>query len=257
MLIDVHVHLWMPNGSRERAQSDKKAILKTCETYGVDQIYVSSLGGLYPDEQEIRMLNAMTREFMVEHPQLVRGYCYLNPRHANTLEVLRRGIEEQGMSGIKLWVATFCDDACVDPVVEQAIAYDVPILVHAFHKAVGQLPYESLGENVANLAHRYPEAKIIMAHLGANCYRELRPIRDCHNVWADFSGSIFHNDDLNYARELLGADRLLFGTDMPDAGFHISYGQMLSAQLTPEEREKIAGGNALRLFKRRGSDAKT
>lgn len=252
MLIDMHVHLWMPDGSRERALADKKAILQTCETYGVDQIYVSSLGGLYPDEEEICTLNAMTHEFMAEQPQLVRGYCYLNPRHKNSIDVLRRGIEDQGMSGIKLWVATFCDDALVDPIMEQAIRYDVPVLVHAFYKAVGQLPFESLGENVANLARCYPEAKIIMAHLGANCYRELRPVQNCPNVWADFSGSIFHNDDLNYAKELLGADRLLFGTDMPDAGFHISYGQLMSAQLTEEEREKIAGENAFRLFQRRG-----
>jgi len=35
------------------------------------------------------------------------------------MEVLRSGIENRGMSGIKLWVATYCDDAKVFHLVEK------------------------------------------------------------------------------------------------------------------------------------------
>lgn len=248
MLIDMHTHLWVQDGSRETAEENKRTILKTCENFQVDRIYLSSLGSYYPDEEEIRCLNRMTYDFMREYPELVRGYCYLNPRNPDTMEELRRGIEEYGMSGVKLWVATFCDDPLVNPIAEQCIRYGVPLLIHAFYKADGQLEFESLGENVENLANRYPEAKLIMAHLGANCYRELRPVRDCPNVWADFSGSIFHSDDLAYAKKLLGAKRLLFGTDMPGIAFHVSWGQWISADFTPEEREMVGWKNALELF---------
>ena len=215
MLIDMHTHLWVQDGSRETAEENKRTILKTCENFQVDRIYLSSLGSYYPDEEEIRCLNRMTYDFMREYPELVRG---------------------------------FCDDPLVNPIAEQCIRYGVPLLIHAFYKADGQLEFESLGENVENLANRYPESKLIMAHLGANCYRELRPVRDCPNVWADFSGSIFHSDDLAYAKKLLGAKRLLFGTDMPGIAFHVSWGQWMSADFTPEEREMVGWKNALELF---------
>ncbi len=74
------------------------------------------------------------------------------PATPTALDVLRHGVEDCGMSGMKLWVATFCDDPLVFPLVEQCIRYRVPVLIHTFYKQVGQLPYESLGGNVAALA---------------------------------------------------------------------------------------------------------
>ena len=243
MLIDVHTHLWKGIEAQCRP-----GILDMCDSFGIDKVLVSSLGGYQPDPEEIRYLNDQTYGFMKEHPGLVEGYCYLNPRHPDALTELHRRVEDQGMCGVKLWVATFCDDPLVDPIAEQCVSYGIPMLVHAFYKAVDQLPCESLGENVANLARRHPDAKILMAHLGADCLREMRMVKDCKNVWLDFSGSISHADDLEYAVRLVGADRLLFGSDMPDLAFQCSYGQLIEADLTPEDREKIAWKNAVRLF---------
>lgn len=243
MLIDMHAHLWKNGGD-----SCKRDILSMCETYGIDKVLISSLGCYQPDEEEIQELNDMTRDFMKEQPGRIEGYCYLNPRHTSSLTELRHRIEDDGMCGVKLWVATYCDDPLVNPIAEQCITYQIPILVHAFHKAIDQLPCESLGENVERLAKRYPEAKIIMAHLGANCLRELRMIRDCPNVWVDFCGSISHADDIEYAMRLLGEDRLLFGSDMPGLAFQCSYGQLLEAELTTEQREKIAWKTTSKLF---------
>ena len=76
MLLDMHTHLWVQDGSRDTAEENKRTILKTCENFQVDRIYLSSLGSYYPDEEEIRCLNRMTYDFMREYPELVRGYCY-------------------------------------------------------------------------------------------------------------------------------------------------------------------------------------
>lgn len=249
MLIDMHAHLWMHDGRRDAVEADKKAILQACEEFDIDRVYISSLDGLYPkNEQEISRLNHLTHEFMREAPGVIRGYVYLDPNQNNKIDECRRGIEDFGMEGIKLWVATYCDDPLVFPIAEEAIRYDVPMLVHAFHKTVGQLRNESLGANVAALANRYPQVKIIMAHMGANCQRELPAIKNCPNVWVDFSGSLCHSGDLIYAKELLGADRLLFGSDMPAIAFHVSWGQFKQAGFSPMEMEKIAWKNADMLF---------
>ncbi len=251
MLIDIHAHLW--TGAIE---NNKRDIIKATESYCISKVYISTLGSISgdgnfnPNEEDINFLNGKTAGFIKEKPDLIGGFCYVNPRHKNCVNVLRKGIEEQGMAGMKLWVATFCDDPLVFPLVEKCVDYKVPILVHTFHKAIEQLEFESVGSNVANLASRYPEAKIIMAHLGANCYREIKPIQHLHNVCVDISGSIIRRDDIDYTKKLIGANRILLGSDMPGASFLISYGQVEEADLTQEERELIYYKNALMLLDR-------
>lgn len=247
MIIDVHAHIW-----RGKIEQDKEYVMKACELYGISQVYVSGLGSYIPDEEEVKELNYEVYKFMREEEGVIKGYCYVNPAAENSMDVLKQGIEEYGMSGMKLWVATFCDDPRVFPLVEKCIEYDVPILVHAFHKVVGQLTYESYSWNVANLARKYPKARIIMAHMAANCYTGLKSIRDLKNVWTDFSGSIIRGDDIDYAKEMIGADRILFGTDMPGASPLICLGQVEEADLSHEEKELIYYKNAQKLFAKGG-----
>lgn len=244
MLIDVHTHLWL-----RAIEENKRELIQACRQYDIDRLYVSGLESLIPDQEEVRRLNREVRRFMDEQPQLIRGMVMVNPRHPDALAVLRRGIEEYGMSGLKLWMSVTCDDPLVFPLIEQCILYDVPVLIHAFHKSVGQLPNETLGAHVANLAGLYPAAKIIMAHLGGNCYNGIKPIRDCPSVYVDFSGSIFRRDDLDYTIRMIGPERILLGSDM-DGSFLVCYGQVLEADLTDSQRDLIFSGNALKLFER-------
>ncbi len=244
MIIDMHAHLW-----RGKYEENKEEIVRAAEAYEISRIYLSSLGSHYPDEVEIAELNQATYQFMNEQPNLIKGYCYINPTHNNSLDMLKRGIEEYSMSGMKLWVATLCDDPKVFPLVEKCIEYDIPILVHAFYKAVGQLQFESVGSHVSNLASRYPESKIIMAHLAANCHMGIKDIMYNKNVWTDISGSMFRLDDVDYTKKLIGADRILFGSDLPGASYLVNLGQIEEADLTQEEKEKIYYKNAENLFK--------
>ncbi len=244
MIIDIHAHIW-----KGRYEQDKREIIKACELYNLSKVYISALGGLYPDVVEIDELNNEAHKFMREQPSYIGGFCYVNPTHDNSINVLKKGIEDYEMSGMKLWVSTFCDDPRVFTLVEMCIEYKVPILVHAFHKATRQLEFESTGPNLANLAKRYPESKIIMAHLAGNCYHGIKPIRDCQNVCVDISGSLFRRDDVDYTVKQIGAERVLFGTDMP--GSHlINRGQIEEADLTSEQRELIYYKNAIKILRR-------
>jgi predicted TIM-barrel fold metal-dependent hydrolase len=215
--------------------------------FGISKLHVSGLKSHYPDEAEVDSLNADVYRFMKEQPGMVSGYCYVSPAHSNALDVLKRGIEVYGMNGMKLWVATYCDDPRVFPLVETCIESNIPILIHSFHKAVGQLQYETTGIHVANLAKRYPNAKLLMAHFGGNCYHGIKAVRDCRNVWHDFSGSPFRRDDVDYAVERVGVDRIVFGSDMPIT-YLVNFGQVEEADLTQEEKERIYYKNALQLF---------
>ena len=245
MIYDVHTHLFAENIAESRDN-----LLRAAELYGIDKLFVSGINSLpNPNEDMVRDINLEVERFQKEHPDLVRGYVYISPEHPNVLEVLRHGIEDQGFCGVKIWMSTLCDDMRVNPMVEKAIEYGVPILIHAFYKAVDQLPNETLGEHVARLAQRYPEAKLLMAHLGGSCYHGLPSIADCPNVWVDYSCSIFGGDDLQYAIEMLGADRILHGSDMPGS-YLVNLGQLMELDIPQEDKDKIMFRNADKLFDR-------
>lgn len=246
MIIDVHAHIMAAD-----YEKDKQDILKAIVLYGIDRLYVSAIDGAVfnPGKEEIDAYNAEMYRFMQQCPEHIFGYCYVNPNHDNTLEVLKRGIDVYRMSGVKLWVSHYCDDSKVFPVIQFCIERSVPVLIHSFHKAVGQLPNETVGKNVAALARLYPQAKILMAHLGANCYNGIKAIKNCPNVMVDFSGSIFRRDDIDYTVEMLGSKRVMFGTDLPQPGSMLSnYGRVLEADLTEEQRDDIMYKNALAFF---------
>lgn len=245
MIIDAHAHLWAGNYEQNKAE-----MIRACEQYGISKVYVSGLRSAYPNGDEIAELNSEVAKAIREYPDHFGGYCYINPRHENALDVLKKGIEEQGMEGVKLWIATYCDDPLVFPIIEKCIDFNFPILIHAFRKEVDQLPNESLAPHVANLANRYPEAKILMAHLGGNAYYGIKPIVENKNVWVDISGSIFRRDELDYTVDLIGSNRVIFGSDMPGASYIANVGQVEEADLTDSQREDIYYNNAVKFFDR-------
>ncbi len=243
MIIDVHAHI--------RSNTDQKEVLKAVEQYGISEVYLSNVSerGYYPIDIDVDFCNGVVADFCKEHSDVFRYMCFVNPYNKNTEEVIRRAVEEDNAKGIKLLVATKCDSKLINPVAEAAIRYDVPILIHAFHKYDGGLlTNESTAYEVAELARRYPEAKLIMAHLGGDAYHGLKVVRDLPNVWGDISGTIYRNGELEYAVKLLGEDRILFGTDAQGVPYPLCIGKVQEADLTPEAKEKIFFQNAQKLF---------
>ncbi|MBQ4051337.1 MAG: amidohydrolase [Oscillospiraceae bacterium] len=240
MIIDTHTHLWLG-----REKECREAILRAAEEYGYLRAGVSTLYSELPSEEEITACNKATADFIRNYPELIFGWCYLNPRHKNTLDVLKRGLEEQRMTGVKLWIATLCDDPAVDPIAEYCSEHHIPVLIHALDKTVGQMKYESKGIHVRNLAKRFPELKILMAHMGGNEYTGIKPIIDCPNVSVDLCGVVHRADSLEYAIERLGIDRILYGTDMVGGGaFWNNIGRVEALELSAEEKAQIYHKNA-------------
>lgn len=242
MIIDIHAHLWAQSHKR-----DKLRILKACDVFSINKVYISTLSTYYPSLDEVTELNNLTLGYMKEHPNKIGGFVHVDPRHKNKIDVLTKAIEYDGMEGVKLWVSVLCDDIRVNTVAEKCIEYKIPILLHAFHKATGQLEHESTALNVRELALRYPELKIIMAHMGGNVYHGLRCISDLNNVYADFSGTLVGQGDMEYALKCIGEDRLLFGTDMPMGGRQC-IAQVEDACLTKIQKEKIYFRNAMKVL---------
>jgi predicted TIM-barrel fold metal-dependent hydrolase len=111
-------------------------------------------------------------------------------------------------------------------------------------------------ERIANVAklHKNP---IIVAHMGGNSRRTCKAIKGIENLYIDISSGRERASQL-YVWELgrveeavkeIGADKVLFGSDLPLLDPAICMGMMEDSKLTEEEREKIMWKNAARIFK--------
>ena len=249
MIIDMHGHIFCSN-----LEQDKREVLETIERYGIDWVYLSAieLENQVPNEAEIEELNSAQYQFEREHPDCIRSYCRVNFLNKNAVDVARRGIYDHNAVGLKLLSEAPMDDRRVDPVIETAIEANIPVLIHASHKAPGspRYPQESNSLHIANLAKRYPEAKIIMAHTGGNAYLAVKRVKPYKNVAIDISGSLTRAGTLEYTVHHLGAQRVVFGSDFPYVPHILCVGKVEEADLGQEEKDMIMYKNALRIYDR-------
>lgn len=241
-MIDIHAHIW-----GQSIRDGKMAVLSAAEKYGIERVYISGLQSYSSDESEVDFLNEAVYQFMKENPEKIGGSLYVNPLNGNVMDVIKRGTQEQGFEMIKLWCCTLADDPSMDPIMDYAAENGIPVLFHAFKKSNGQVPNESTGIHIANIARRHPDAKIIMAHCGGNFYDGIPCVRGLKNVWCDHSGTPFHRNEVKYAVENMGAERVLFGTDN---AFATNIAQVMSADLTDDQKKMIFSGNAKKILDR-------
>ena len=143
--------------------------------------------------------------------------------------------------GLKLWTEYRCSEPMMFPLAEAAIDMDVPMLIHVLHRVepLPSLPNESFPEDVLALARRFPDLKIVEAHIGGGNdweYR-LKNSRDQENLYVDISGSTSEYGMIERAVDLVGADRLVFGSDN---SLVESVGRLRDADIDEADRETIA-----------------
>ena len=255
MIIDAHVHIgqWMRPYSSQNGNAVEE-LIRSAQNNNINRLCVSSLGERgytsYPNAEEFTSANTHILELMRVFPGEILGFCYVNPRHPDaSLAELDRCIVDGGMVGIKLWVACKASDRLVNPIAEKAIELGVPILQHAWYKTTGNLSDESTPADVAELARRFPDVTIIMAHMHGAGYRGILDIAPYPNILVDTSGGDPESTVVEFALRELGAERIVFGSDVPGRSFGIQLGKVLGADISDEAKALILYGNMERIFR--------
>jgi len=251
-VIDCHAHL--SHRSRPTWEADDRKLIEAADKLGIDQLCCSTLTPRQPATADgFRECNEWTADAMRRFPGRVLGYCYVNPGYGReALEEIRRYVGERGFIGIKLYNEYTCTEPVVFPVVELAIDLGVPILHHAGHSHyfVEEQPRLTDGGHLAELARRYPEAMLICAHIsgGGDWEWTIKALRHASNVMLDTSGSVTDDGTVDMAAAVVGVDRLVFGCD---SSMTAGVGKIRGADLSAQDKEKILGGNMMRLLRRR------
>jgi predicted TIM-barrel fold metal-dependent hydrolase len=253
-VIDCHAHL--THRSRKTWEADDRKLIEAADKLRIDQLCCSTLTPRKPATAEgFRECNHWTADGMRRFPGRVLGYCYVNPGYQRqALEEIRRCVEDRGFIGIKLYNEYNCSEPVVFPIVELAIELGVPILQHAlhFHYFAQDQPRMSDGGHLAELARRYPEAMLICAHIsgGGDWEWTIKALRHAPNVFLDTSGSVTDDGSVDMAVNVVGSDRVVFGCD---SSMTAGIGKIRGANLRIQDKQKILGGNMMRILQRRKS----
>jgi predicted TIM-barrel fold metal-dependent hydrolase len=204
---------------------------------------------LNPTPAEFRRQNDQVIEALQHWSDRALGFAYLNPNFADeSLDELNRCVRDGPLVGVKLWVATRCSEARLDPIVHRASELQAVIFQHTWRKAGGNLAGESSPEDLAQLAARHPRATFICGHAGGDWEWGIRAVRSSPRVWIGLGGSDPTAGMVEMAVRELGADRILYGSDVGGRSFASQLAKVEGADIPLSLKRKILGENLKRLL---------
>lgn len=243
---DLHVHMFGFAGATPEELIE--SLVRFADRMEVERWVLSNPLHADPTPEQFRDANDAVLRAIKRAPDRTLGLVYLNPNHLQaSLDELDRCVRDGPMIGVKLWIARHCNAPELDPIVERAAQYQSIIFQHTYLKNQGNLPGESTPSELAELARRHTRAKIILGHTGADWERGVRSVRDLKHVTVDLAGSDPTAGFTEMAVRELGAERVLYGSDVGGRSFASQLAKVLGANIPEQAKIDILGGN-LRLL---------
>jgi predicted TIM-barrel fold metal-dependent hydrolase len=256
LAIDAHTHVF-PVGRKWLGKypvlTTPEMLIEEMDNNGFDKAIIVNTGSQIPEAN--RANNDYVSGVVKKWPNRFIGFASVCPLAGeDALLEMERAIKELGLKGIKLYPphGYAIDSPIVFPVIEKAIKLRVPITIHSDFHSQFCTPYQ-----VARLASFYPEATIIMAHMGMHSdmyFMTPEIVKPYKNIILDTSATPDHPDAtfLNPVREL-GVDRVVFGSDALCLDQATTLKKLMQAEkrwgLTKEEKRHILGENIARILK--------
>ena len=241
-VIDFHGHVgrWDQYGMID----DPVPMLHAMDLAGIDVACVFSI--FHPDG---RTGNDRVAHFIAEYPDRFLGFAYVSPlRPEQMIEELARGIDELGFVAIKLYPVNTpwpFNQPPWYPIYEFADERELAIIIHT-----------SMSENcrprfLEDIAPRFPNARFVAGHSGNLPVPRKEAITAAQrhpNVYLETCSTFRSPGVIEQLVEEAGADRVLFGSDIPLMDPRPQIGKIITALISDEAKRQVLGGNARRLL---------
>lgn len=277
MIIDVHTHIF-PSQIREQRQKyveqepafghlygsalarmvGARQIVTTMDEQGVDQSVI--FGFPWRNPETARQHNDYIIEAVQRFPKRLMGFVCVDPNDDGAAKEVARCLAA-GLSGVGelAFYESGIDQAASDglePIMAVARAHSVAVMIHTNEPVGHQYPgkTENTLVQIYNLVKRYHQNSIILAHLGGGLFfynllkKEVRQAFE--KVYFDTAAApfLYQPEVYRTAIDIIGPDKILFGSDYPLIPPKRYFKEMRQAGLTQDEFEAICGKNTRQLL---------
>jgi predicted TIM-barrel fold metal-dependent hydrolase len=242
---DNHCHMGGGPGKTPAERIDH--LLKLADRVGVEHLslHLGMVTGVEdPTPEQLTQDNNAVLEACRHAGSRVHGYVYLNPNHLDfSLKEFDRCVRDGPMIGVKLWIAKRCNAPELDPIVRRAAEQKAPIYQHTWLKVQGNQPGESTPFDIVELARRHPGVKLLCGHSGGDWERGIRAIRSTPNLFLEIAGSDPTSGFVEMAVRELGAERIIYGSDVGGRSFGSQIAKVTGAAIPDAAKRLILREN--------------
>ena len=277
MIIDFHTHIFPPQIKKNRSKyidrdpcfailySEKNAKLATVDELiesmdkdGVDISVVLNIGWTTHE------LCVETNEYIMEsidrYPHRLVGFCTVQPRSLESaLDEIERcakgGIRGVGEMRPDMQLLDLRDEEVMEPFIELMRKHKLILLYHATEPVGHEYPGKGAvtPELLYSFITSYPDLTIVCAHWGGGLpfYALMPEVKQAmSNVFFDTAASPFLYSPQVYGQviQLVGVDKIVFGSDYPLLAQSRLLGEIRSLDLYEETKNLILSGNAQKLL---------
>ena len=277
MIIDFHTHVFPPQIKKNRSKyidsdpcfailySEKNAKLATADELiasmdkaGVDISVIVNIG--WTTHELCVETNDYILESIARSPQRLIGFCTVQPHsyEAAITEIARcakAGIRGVGEIRPDIQLFDLRDEEVIGPLIKVIRKHKLILLTHA-SEPVGH-NYPGKGTITPDMLYpfitSYPDLTIVCAHWGGGLpfYALMPEVKQAmNNVFFDTAASpfLYSPQIYNQVIQLVGAEKILFGSDYPLLAQSRLLEEIRSLDLPEATRDLILSGNAQRLL---------
>ncbi|MCK4400845.1 amidohydrolase [bacterium] len=251
MIIDAHAHLGKDANFYYPDVSIKK-LLYIMDKIGINKIWVSHLACLagefdygYKD-----LFKAFD-----EAEERIYGYFVYNPNFVKeSMHWIEKNQGDERFIGIKIHPAFH---QCFPYAKEYAPLWGyaekncLPVLTHSWSKDANN-PKQDFSQPhlFSHVLEKHTDLKLILGHGGGRYSGHLQATnlaKKYKNAYLDLAGDSFSFGLIEYLVKEIGAERILFGSDLTWIDPRANLGRIFKAKIADKDKEKILGLNAVNL----------
>ncbi|MBN1345178.1 MAG: amidohydrolase family protein [Phycisphaerae bacterium] len=241
---DMHGHMGVWH-SIYFPRPDAPDMIRSMDSAGVKMLLFAHHGPLFLPDMDHQVAIEAVHQF----PDRLRAYLCTNGVYPEQIERDLKLIDEH--PDVFIGIKFLCDyhlvpmtDDRYKPAWELADARKLLVLAHTWSDSQYDGP-----KVVRRIAETYPNLSLLLGH---SCHGDwdaaVQLARDFPNVYLELTAVLDNRGIIEKFVAEAGADRMLFGTDLPWFDPHHGIGALLWAHITDEDRHRILHRNAERLL---------
>jgi len=277
MIIDFHTHVFSPRVKKDRSKyiesdpcfailySSPDAKLATADeliaSMDKDEVDISViLNGGWATHELCAETNDYILESIARYPQRLIGFCTVQPQSSEAAiaeieRCARGGIKGVGEMRPDTQLFDLAEREVMEPFIEVIREHKLILLTHASEPVGHQ--YQGKGSITPDMLYpfitNFPDLTLVCAHWGGGLpfYALMPEVKEAMgNVFFDTAASPFLYNPQIYSQviQLVGADKVLFGSDYPLLAQSRLLKEIDSLDLPQETKNLILSGNARRLL---------